>query len=52
MFHILIIGIKNQVSKQTVKILMRPSHPDSKCLQMYVRIYLMSEVTRLDPRKL
>ena len=26
-----------------------PSHLDFHCLQMYVRIYVMSEVTRLDP---
>ena len=39
-------GIKNRLSKQTVKLLTRrPSHLDFHCLQMYVRIYLMSEVT-------
>ena len=53
LFHNLIIGIKNQLSKQTMKILMtahkETSHLDFQCLQMYVYIYLMSEVTRLYP---
>ena len=49
LFHILTTGIK-KITKQTVKILMRrPSHLDFHCLQMYVRIYLVSEVTRLYP---
>ena len=54
LFHSSVIGIKNQFSMQTVKILMRrlkePSHLDFHCLQMYVRIYLMAEVTRLYPK--
>ena len=52
LFHILIIGIKNKLTKQTVKILMRRQEPSRlifHCLQMYVRVYLMSEVTRLYP---
>ena len=48
LFHISNIGIKNKLTKQTVKILMRrPYHLDFYCLQMCVRIYLMSEFTRL-----
>ena len=31
-FHILMIGIKNKLTKQTVKILMRRSHLDFHCL--------------------
>ena len=51
LFHISNIGIKNKLTKQTVEILMRrePSHLDLHCLQMCVRIYLMSEFTRLYP---
>ena len=45
LFHILMIGIKNKLTQQTVKILMR--RLDFHCLQMYVRIYLLSEVTRV-----
>ena len=43
LFHISNIGIKNKLTKQTVKILMR--RLDLHCLQMCVRIYLMSEFT-------
>ena len=52
LFHSSIIGIKNELTKQTVKILMRRlirSHLDFPCLHTYVRIYLMSEFTRLYP---
>ena len=53
-FSYIIIVIKNKLSLQTVKILMRrlirePSHHDFHCLPLYVRIYMMSEVTRLYP---
>ena len=46
LFHISNIGIKYKLTKQTVKILILDLH----CLQMCVRIYLMSEFTRLYPR--
>ena len=46
LFHISNIGIKNKLTKQTVKILILDLH----CLQMCVRIYLMSAFTRLYPR--
>ena len=53
LFHSSFIGIKNRISKQTVKILIRRlilSYLDFHCLQkMYVRIYLMSELNRLSP---
>ena len=56
LFHILIIGIKIKLNLQTMKILMRwfishmeLSQLDFHCLQMYVQIYLMSEVTQLYP---
>ena len=50
LFHISNIGIKNKIIQQTVKILTRrlirkPSHLDLHCLQMCVRIYLMSDFT-------
>ena len=49
LFHISNIGSKNKLTKQTVKIQMRrhkePSHLDLHCLQICVRIYLMSEFT-------
>ena len=56
-FHILIIGIiiaiKNKLTKQSENTdetaHKEPSHLDFHCSQMYVRIYLMSEVTRLYP---
>ena len=56
LFHILIkFGIKNKLTKKTVKILMRrlisePSHLDLHCLQVCFRIYLMSEFIRLYPK--
>ena len=43
LFHSSIIGIKNKITKQTVKILMR--HLDIHCFQTCVRIYLVSEFT-------
>ena len=50
LFHTSIIGIKNKLTKQTVKNLMRrPSLLDFLCLQICVRVYLMSEFTRLYP---
>ena len=55
LFHISNIGIKNKLTKQTVKILpdekahKEPSHLDLHCLQMCVRVYLMCEFTRLYP---
>ena len=54
LFHISNIGIKNKLTKQTVKILdetahKEPSHLGLRCLQMCVRIYLMSEFTRFYP---
>ena len=42
---ILIIGIKDKITKQTVKTSKEPSHLEFHCLQMYVRIHLMSEMT-------
>ena len=52
--HISNIGIKNKLTKQTVKNLdetahKEPSHLGLHCLQMCVRIYLMYEFTRLYP---
>ena len=44
--HISNIRIKTRLTKQEVKILMRR---DLHCLQMCVRIYLVSEFTRLYP---
>ena len=51
LFHSSVIGMKNKLTKQTVKLLMRrqPSHLEFHCLQMCVRIYLMSELTELYP---
>ena len=54
LFHISNIGIKNRLTKQTVKILndtahKEPSHLDLHCLQMCVRIYLMSKFSQLYP---
>ena len=46
--HSSIIGVKNKLTKQTVKILMRRLIR-THCLQMCVRIDLMSEFTRLYP---
>ena len=54
LFHISIIVMKFKVTKQTEKnpddtAHKEPSLQDVHCLLMYVRIYLMSEVTRLYP---
>ena len=57
LFHISNIGIKNKLTKQTVANSENPdetahketSHLDLHCLQMCVRIYPMSEFTRLYP---
>ena len=38
LFHISNIGIKIELTKQIVKILLRRSHLDLHCLQMCVRI--------------
>ena len=51
-FHTSIIGMKNKLTMKTVEILMRRLHLDFHCLQMCVRIYLMSEFTRLYPTNL
>ena len=52
-FHFLNYWNKIKLTKQTVKILMRlllmPSHLDVHCLQMYVRVYPLSEVIWLYP---
>ena len=50
LYYSSIIEIKDKLTKQTVKILMRPSHLDLHCLQLCVRIYLMSEFTRFYPK--
>ena len=48
LFHILIIVIRiNQIRKHWKSV--EPSHQDSHSLLIYVRIYLVSEVTRLYP---
>ena len=55
LFHSSVIGMKNKFTKQTGE---NPdetahkelSHLDFHCLQMCVRIYLMSEFTRLYPK--
>ena len=53
LFHSSVIGIKNKLTKQTVKkkpdetAHKEPSHLDFHCLQTCVRIYQMSEFTRL-----
>ena len=49
LFHISNIGIKNKLTKETVKILMRRLIEDLHCFQMCVRIYLISEFTQLYP---
>ena len=53
LFHILIIGIKNELTKQTVKILMRQLIRSCfiwiSTVYKRFRIYLMSEVTGLYP---
>ena len=48
LFHISNIGIKNKLTKLTVKILIRSRLMDLHCLQICVRIYLMPEFTRLN----
>ena len=40
--HCLYWNKKNKLTKQTVKFLMEPSHLDLHCLQMCVRVYLIS----------
>ena len=56
MFHISIIGIKSSIKANSENpdetAHKEPSHPDFQCLQMYVRIYLMSEDIRLYPTSL
>ena len=46
LFYIFPIGIKNKLNKQTAPY-GEPSLLDFHCLQVYVRIYLVSEVTQL-----
>ena len=53
LFHSSIIGIKNKLTKQSENpdetAHKEPSQLDFHCLQTCVRIYLMSEFTRLYP---